>query len=602
MRRRYLQLIAAVPIAVIALTPALIIGQQSPRQIFERAKIVEEANTDLMQAIHLYEQVVAQSKDRVLTAEALLHIGGSYEKLGSAESRKAYERVALEFADQKAVAADAGRRLAVLNIPLNLNQPTTRLVLAGDSVDSDASLSPDGRWMAMSDWSSKDGHLVVRDMSTGQVKRLQTATCHIGSNDCTFAEKAVFSPDTRQVAFIWYDDLEIDGHPQLRVIANEVGAKPRVLVRSLENNVWPAAWSHDGKSILGTIRKSDLTWQIGWVSVTDGSIKVIKSLGWRSPQNLSLSADGRYIAYSALAINPSKAPPAFPESTDRHIYSLAADGSSETELVKSASINERPVWTLDGAYVLFTSQIIGTTDLWAIAAQDGKAAGDAFVVRREIGAISPIGMTLSGSLYYAQRKGGVEQISIAELSTASGNHIEQSFVGVNPSWSPDGKSLGFKRHSTRFKDFYDVVVHSLETGEERVFSRNGMRGDPPRWLRDNTGFLTLVGIDASTLASWNRVELKNGEFTQPGQLGSIRARGHRCCSRQQDALCQCARSSQQVQRLGSNSGRRFRDGSGEGGFHVLWSRGDSSTTRRHCDCVKPRRTYARHGNRESQIA
>ena len=161
MRRRYLQLIAAVPIAVIALTPALIIGQQSPRQIFERAKIVEEANTDLMQAIHLYEQVVAQSKDRVLTAEALLHIGGSYEKLGSAESRKAYERVALEFADQKAVAADAGRRLAVLNIPLNLNQPTTRLVLAGDSVDSDASLSPDGRWMAMSDWSSKDGHLVV---------------------------------------------------------------------------------------------------------------------------------------------------------------------------------------------------------------------------------------------------------------------------------------------------------------------------------------------------------------------------------------------------------------------------------------------------------
>jgi hypothetical protein len=42
--------------------------------------------------------------------------------------------------------------------------------LTGDVVDDKAFIAPDGRLLAMTDWSS--GDIEIRDMSTGQVRRL----------------------------------------------------------------------------------------------------------------------------------------------------------------------------------------------------------------------------------------------------------------------------------------------------------------------------------------------------------------------------------------------------------------------------------------------
>jgi hypothetical protein len=48
---------------------------------------------------------------RKTAAEALVHMGQCYEKLGDAESRKAYERVLREYGDQKEAAMVARARL-----------------------------------------------------------------------------------------------------------------------------------------------------------------------------------------------------------------------------------------------------------------------------------------------------------------------------------------------------------------------------------------------------------------------------------------------------------------------------------------------------------
>ncbi len=82
---------------------------------------------------------------------------------------------------------------------------------------------------------------------------------------------------------------------------------------------------------------------------------------------MALSPDGRFIAYSALAQNPSKPPPAAPESTNQRLYVLAADGSGETEVTTtSTAIDESPMWTPDGSTLLFESNRTGTWDLWAL--------------------------------------------------------------------------------------------------------------------------------------------------------------------------------------------------------------------------------------------
>ena len=121
---------------------------------------------------------------------------------------------------------------------------TVRPVLAGAEADDKASLTPDGRLMTMTDWSS--GDIAIRDMSTGELKRLMAKTGGWESDDV--GEYGVLSPDLRQAAYLWYEA----GHsPHLRVISTGPGAKPRVLVKNSEfAYVIPTAWSLDGKSIL----------------------------------------------------------------------------------------------------------------------------------------------------------------------------------------------------------------------------------------------------------------------------------------------------------------------------------------------------------------
>jgi outer membrane protein assembly factor BamD (BamD/ComL family) len=62
----------------------------------------EEAEGNLEAAIASYKKFLSQyGNNRPLAAKAQYHLGLAYEKLGSAEAEKAYERVVKEFGDQK---------------------------------------------------------------------------------------------------------------------------------------------------------------------------------------------------------------------------------------------------------------------------------------------------------------------------------------------------------------------------------------------------------------------------------------------------------------------------------------------------------------------
>src|SRR5512136_1014660 len=61
----------------------------------------EEVTGDLEGAMTLYRQIIAaNSKNRAVTAKALLRLAGCYEKLGQTEARKLYERLVAEYSDQ----------------------------------------------------------------------------------------------------------------------------------------------------------------------------------------------------------------------------------------------------------------------------------------------------------------------------------------------------------------------------------------------------------------------------------------------------------------------------------------------------------------------
>ena len=520
MRRRYCQFLAAAAIAALLLTSTVLKGQQSPRQLYERAKIVEEAN-DPKQAIRLYEQAIAQSKDRTLSAEAHLRIAGCYEKLGSAEARKVLEEILSKYEEQTAIVLQARQHLDALaaRAASPKGTLTDRLLWTVDEVRL-LSVTPDGRWMTSG--TRTDG--AIRLASTGEIQRVIDG-----------ADAPLISPDGKTIVYNFHgtDSLRPKGDDepgQLRMMSVESGSKPRVLVSTPDIRYCiPVAWAPDGKAVLLEITKPDRTWQIGWVSVADGEtnkIKQLRSLDWRlvglTTQHASLSPDGRYIAYSALTRNPKTGNR---EDSDRDsdaqdIYIMSADGATEKVLAKTGGINEAPVWTPDGTHILFISDRSGTFDLYSVAVKAGEATGFPTQVKKGVGRIIPINtMSQSGTLYYVSKP--ESEVQIAEMDPAAlkfrgfGASGSETFPGLRPSWSPDGQSIAFSKLRADGQTA-DVVVLSLKTRSSKVYLTGDhdpiTNGQVVQWFPE--GKSLLKGNCGACIASLYRIELNGGNITE----------------------------------------------------------------------------------------
>jgi tetratricopeptide (TPR) repeat protein len=154
----------------------------------------EVIDGNLQAAIEHYTQVIERhAASRAVAAKALYHLGQAHEKLGNAEARKAYERIAREFADQKDVAADAGRRLASLDRTPSANGDAVTLRKIA-TIDSSwfRAVSPRGRFIA---YMIANANIIIEEPATGKKWPLVK---------CTWPESpwnVAFSPDEGRLAY-----------------------------------------------------------------------------------------------------------------------------------------------------------------------------------------------------------------------------------------------------------------------------------------------------------------------------------------------------------------------------------------------------------------
>ena len=224
--------------------------------MLEVAIQTELVDGDLDKAIGLYAEIVDRfSNERLVAAQALLHIGQSYDKLGEPKAREAYERLLTDYADQSRVAAEARVGLAAL-VEV---RPAAEAPVAGarEAWTRPAPAVPAfapglGRFLIFND-------LSVHNRNTGETRRL--------SSDTRSAAYPMLSPDGARVAYLsWSAGSETGAdelsrqRPQgsvaarvnprlsaeLRVVGLD-GSGERVLV-SAEGVPWlrPFAWSADG--------------------------------------------------------------------------------------------------------------------------------------------------------------------------------------------------------------------------------------------------------------------------------------------------------------------------------------------------------------------
>src|SRR5207248_1994531 len=149
---------------------------------------------------------------------------------------------------------------------------------------------------------------------------------------------------------------------------------PRV-VFSTEDRLHVKDWSPDGKWIaLQTLRK-DGTRQLGLVSNTGGSLRVLKSSDWSGSRHVYFSPDSKFVAFDVASRDDANA----------DILVLSIDGSQGVPAVTHPANDRVAGWTPDGKHLLFISDRNGLPALWAVPIEGGKPHGNPELLRPNFG-------------------------------------------------------------------------------------------------------------------------------------------------------------------------------------------------------------------------
>jgi Tol biopolymer transport system component len=501
--KRFLFIVALIAVFII------VSGQDYPehKTLFEKARFTMETKGDLNGAIALFNDIIKKyPKEREYAAKSQLYIGLCYEKLGLEEAQKAYRKVVEGYPEQTESVKLANEKLSLLfraeaAVGKENNEFSIRRVIEGLDVGVLGAVSPDGRYLSYAEDGSLD--LAIYEIATGNNRIL------IKGDISSMAFYSRWSPDSKMIAYTWYEDEVYD----LRVIGL-VGDKPRVLYRN-DKVKWLELedWSPDGKSVLTVISLKDKTCQMVLVSVQDGSVRVLKNFDERTagPGRSQFSPDGRYIAYTFQKR---------PESENQDIFALALDGGRETPLVQSPANDGVLNWTPDGKGILFRSDRTGTVGVWWINVIEGQSQGTPELLKPDLGAdFIPMGFTRNG-LYYSGVQKEIKDVYIAELDLVTGKLISapslatQRFVGSNdsPDWSTDGQQLIYLSQRTPGAwGARALCVRSTESGEVRELFSELNQVAWIRWSPDSRSLLASAQHPSGEFNMF-RIDVQTGDF------------------------------------------------------------------------------------------
>ena len=511
MKKRSSVFAAATLILALTLSGA---GQQSAEQIYKSGLYEEEVGGNLQKAIEIYQDLLKRYPDsREVAAKAQLHIGLCYEKLGTAEAAKAFERVIADFPEQTAEVKAARERLAAIGRSQTARGPagagpSVRLIWSGPDAGRAGRVSPDGKFLTLID--DLTGNLCLRELATG--KTANVTNRDPSKNRFEFAGLACWSPDGATLAYGW-----LNGGAALDVRTIGVdGSHERILYQKPNEFALPMAWSPDGRFLaIEFVRDSYTTFGIGVLSLEDGSLRVLKEskLLKTVPKNVVFSRDGR----SVLVDLPQAA-----DDPKHDIFAFPLEGRTETRVVEHAANDAVLEWIPGSDTLLFASDRTGTLDAWMVEIAGGLPRGEPRLVRRNLGDIMSLGFSREGTYFY-RLPVDMEDIAVASIDIDKRSLLEgpktlpQEMVGVSysPQWSPDGKALAFistRKETLGGRTIGILRIQSVETGEIRDVPMKMTRFGRATWAPDGRSIF-ILGSDEKLGQALLRVDVETGEAT-----------------------------------------------------------------------------------------
>ena len=177
----------------------------------------------------------------------------------------------------------------------------------------------------------------------------------------------------------------------------------------------------------------------------------------------------------------------------RDIWTMRADGSDPRAVTNDASMDWNPVWSADGKYLYFCSDLGGNMNLWRtkIDEESGEILGSMEPVTMGGGSAQRLHPSISGD---GRRIAYVEQVATDNLHKAAFDPATARVQGApvsisenlaparNPDPAPDGRHLVYSSWGSQ----EDLFVVGADGKGERRLTNDVFRDRVPRWSPDGT--------------------------------------------------------------------------------------------------------------------
>jgi Tol biopolymer transport system component len=467
------------------------------RAAFEKALLLEEAQAQLEEAISAYQEIIDGSADPALAAQAQLHVGICYEKLGLEQAQLAYQKVIDNYPTQIEIVVLAKEKLSRLKTvpePIDTGSEDFHLQQVwANAYDTMGSPSPDGRFMSYVNWNVPC--LAIYEFETEKSRDI-TTTKGTWEGDSVWAESSIWSPDGKNLAYVWY------GQEYISIRTVGIDSTEPVEIFGDKNLIYchPNSWSEDGKYILAVLCHKDRRHEIVLISLDDHSVRSLKILKPGHHPWSSLSRDGKFVSYS---FTPDMNSP----KTD--IYLLSTVDGTEKTIIDHPATDFSPLWMPDGKNILFFSDRRGTVSAWSQKVSDGAADGEEKLIM-DLNRLSPKTIIPNGDLYISFLEGGHDVYNaIIDPETGKVISAPKRVVETNEGWngaacfSPDGKIMAYVSQRGVLDPQLSwgqqsLILRDVQTGEERELiprSSQLVRGRARlKWSPDSDEIL-FVGRD-----------------------------------------------------------------------------------------------------------
>jgi Tol biopolymer transport system component len=423
-------------------------SQQSSGQLFEKALYMEEVSGELQKAIEIYQAIVDKfPNDRPVAAKAQFHIGVCYEKLGLKQAQQAYREVVNNYPDQQGEVAMAKERLnrllALQEVPA---KPRFRKIRI-PTKPRNGVLSPDGEKLAFTSQGSVWIVPVQGKVQPDLAGEPYSLTEPMGVNN--FNNSLAWSANGKWIAF-----HATHNNKESIYIISATGGKPEKIPVEINRRLdtWFSdrlSLSPDGKVLAFcslNISSSEVKpekeepYSVYTISLDDGIIKHLTDDFTEQP---AFSPDGKKIAY--VKRYQSKDGKRFMEG-----WVIPASGGTPVRVTNSYKYILGPVWSPDSkmiAYILIkdpTQAEVNEVLIVPVSENERPLNSQKVIELPQQPYLISAGWSLDNKIGLHLLNPRHQAIYTVPLSGGKATQVTPEGWGNNPCWAPDGKRLFFR--------------------------------------------------------------------------------------------------------------------------------------------------------------